>query len=87
MTDLVHAAEAVALPFEASPSGRWVRFGAAESAVYVVRDAWGDGCSVLTAADEGARPGTHFLRPGDAVAAAVNLLAASEDDDWLPTSA
>ncbi|MHB1415676.1 MAG: hypothetical protein ACYC1C_10510 [Chloroflexota bacterium] len=49
-----------------------------DSIVYVVRDAWGDGCSVLAVSDvdSGARPG-HFLRPHDAVAAAVQLADAS----------
>lgn len=70
--DLLTAARSVPLPFESSPTGRWVRFRGGKHTVYVVGDPWGDGCSVL--ADD-ARVG-HFRRPQEAVSTAVQLITA-----------
>ena len=69
---LLLAAQVVRLPFEASPTGRWIRFDAAGKAVYVVRDAFGDGCVVLSSAS-GAAIVSRFRDVQQAVSFAANL--------------
>ena len=71
---LIRNAEATGLPFEASPTGRWVRFGCAEGWVYVIGDAWGDGCSVLVTDQEGNRRVQHCHRQGDGISLAARLV-------------
>ncbi len=72
-SDLLLAARLSRLPFEASPTGRWVRFDGGEVSIYVIRDAWGDGCVLMIATGEGNAQLEHFLRPQEAVAAAARL--------------
>jgi len=72
--DLLAAAKGAEMPFEASPTGRWVRFEGAGNAVYVVRDAWGEGCTVLRTGSGGGPRSEHFLQPHQAVAFARRLL-------------
>lgn len=62
------------IPFELSPSGRLVRFSIGDQAVYVVRDAWGDGCSVMVTDLEGTREVQHYLEPRSAIARAVRIV-------------
>ncbi len=78
--DLLLAARSSRLPFEASPTGRWVRFDGGEASIYVIRDAWGDGCVLMVATGDGNAQLEHFLRPQDAVAAAAQLARARLDD-------
>ena len=66
---LVRAAQGAGLPFENSPTGRWVRLAGQSGVVYVVQDAWGDGCLVMGA--DGRTE--HFLNAELAVKAAARL--------------
>ncbi len=72
-SDLLLAVPAGRRQFEASPFDRWVRLEGGGTVVYVVRDAWGDGCSLLAISGR-MRQVTHFLHPPDAVAVATGLI-------------
>ena len=71
------------LPFEASPTGRWVRFDGAGEGVYVVRDAFGDGCVVLSTESEGAATVNHFRDVREVVAFATALCRGRGADEPL----
>lgn len=74
---LVQAARRSGIPFEASPTGRWVRIAGQRSVVYVVQDAWGDGCLVMGFGDEEKRHVEHYLSPEMAIGAAVEHTGAA----------
>ena len=73
---LVSAAQSAGLSFEASPTGRFIRLDGAHGAVYVVQDAWGDGCLVMELGTAEGRRMRHFLNPGSAVNAAAQQIGA-----------
>lgn len=68
---LVHFAQQAGLTVEASPSGSWIRFPGQRGTLYVVQDAWGDGCTLMEMATGQGRTIQHFLDPRKAVAAAI----------------
>lgn len=81
MQDLILAAEAAAVPFETSDDGTFVRFTANGRSIYVVRNAWRGGYTVLTM-DGGVRTQVgQFPDAEEAVAAAADALA----DPTFPT--
>ncbi len=68
---LVQVAQAAGLPFEASPSGRWIRLAGRNGVVYVVQDAWSDGCLLLHVSGQDEGRSEHFLNVELAVVAAA----------------
>jgi hypothetical protein len=44
MTELLEVAHKMGMTFEASRSGRWIRFHVAHGTAYVVEGAWGSYC-------------------------------------------
>lgn len=76
--DLLLAAQAVALPYEASADGVWVRFEGAGESAYVIADATAAGYSVLLFDGEyGLRVG-QFGGARDAVSAAIRVLGLAD---------
>ena len=78
MPSLVEVASRTGFPFEASPSGRWVRFDAGHAPVYLVEGAWGN--SYLVWAGDDGDPETargdsvqRFMRVEEAVKAVLRL--------------
>ena len=57
---LVAAARGPGLPFETSPTGRFIRLSGQRGVVYVVQDAWGSGCTVMEMSSADRRM-EHFL--------------------------
>ncbi len=74
---LVQAAQAAGLPFEASPTGRWIRLAGRNGVVYLVQDAWSDGCLLLHVSGEEEGRSEHFLRTEPAVMAAARCVGLS----------
>lgn len=73
LAPLVEAAIKLGLPYEASPTGRWIRIAGEAGVAYIVQDAWGDGC-LLMAIDGGLERWTeHFRRADQAVTAAARV--------------
>ena len=73
VNELTPLARSHGLPFDASATGHWVRFSLGKRSVYVVRDAWGDGCSVFVADVSGNNFVQHHLRLADGVEQAARL--------------
>ncbi|MCL4466670.1 MAG: hypothetical protein M1389_11730 [Chloroflexi bacterium] len=85
MPNLTEIARRTGFPFEASPSGRWVRFITGGEPVYVVEGAWGNSYLVWAGADaESANDPTAsesvetFLRPEEAVTAVLRRVRAAD---------
>lgn len=80
MPSLLDFARRSGLAFEASPSGRWVRFQTGSGPIYVVEGAWGNnylvwnGNRTTEEEPEGVERALRFLRPEEAIQA-VNRLA------------
>jgi hypothetical protein len=76
MPSLVEVASRTGFPFEASPSGRWVRFDMGPAPVYLVEGAWGNSYLVW-AGEEGdgakAESVQQFLRVEEALKAVLRL--------------
>ncbi|MHB1004713.1 MAG: hypothetical protein ACYC3S_03605 [Chloroflexota bacterium] len=74
---LVQAARRSGLPFEASPIGRWVRISGSYGIVYVIQDAWGEGCLLMEIDKAENRQTEHFLSPELALVAAARAVGYS----------
>ncbi len=73
MSHLLEVASHSGFSYEASPSGRWVRFRAGDSFVYVVEGAWGN-CYLVWAGSDGQRQQVgRYLRPEEALKVAARL--------------
>ncbi|MHB1132532.1 MAG: hypothetical protein ACYC4L_09120 [Chloroflexota bacterium] len=68
---LVAAAAESGLPFEPSPTGRFIRVAGERGVVYVVQDAWGEGCTVMEMGDASRRRMEHYLSCTPALRAAA----------------
>jgi hypothetical protein len=79
---LLHAARQAGLAFEASPNGSWIRLKGARGAVYVVQDAWGEGCLLMEMQGPQGRTMRHFLSPGGAVCEAARQVGLTTSS-WL----
>ena len=86
MTDRGGRSEAIAgaLPSathangEASPIGRWVRISGRDGVVYVIQDAWGEGCLLMEIDKAENRQTEHFLSPELALVAAARATGHAE---------
>lgn len=77
LAPLVQAARRSGLPFEASPIGRWVRISGTDGVVYVIQDAWGEGCLLMEIDRAENRQTEHFLSPELAMVAAARAVGYS----------
>jgi len=78
MPSLVEVASRTGFPFEASPSGRWVRFNVGHAPVYLVEGAWGNSYLVWAgdegeAGNDGGESVQRFMRVEEAVKAVLRL--------------
>ena len=76
---LVFAAQEAGLPFEASPTGRYIRLTGEQGVVYVVQDPWGDGCSLLEMGRAEGRHLDHYLSCQIAVEAAAQRVGCAPE--------
>jgi len=71
LAPLVRAAQQAGLPFESSPTGRWIRLAGQQGVAYVVQDAWGEGCLLMDVDRHDGSRTEHFLKVEPAVQAAA----------------
>lgn len=73
MSSLLDLARRSGFAYEASPSGRWVKFVAGGSSVYVVEGAWGNSYLVWEGSDGQPDTVERYLRAEEALSAVRRL--------------